>query len=289
MFIAFPDTIKNQVTDVSPSFWRLQAIKIKFVSSTLLLINSYFPTDPQRDSADETDLLETLGLIKQVLEVNDFDTVLWAGDINSDFSRNTNHTRAVQDSLQELGLLTAWDQYDLDFTYYHDILGQTFTSKLDHFFWNSVFDESVIDAGVLHLPDNKSDHCPVYCVFDSSVIQEDSKESSRPKPRPSWKKASIEQKDKYKSTLEENLSSLKAPESVAKCSDVHCKDPSHKEDLDKYTLELLDIVQTVAEESLPVPSESKGCKGEKPIRPGWTQDVKPFRNNAFFWHHILQS
>ena len=37
MFIAFPDTIKNQVTDVSPSFWRLQAIKIKFVSSTLLL------------------------------------------------------------------------------------------------------------------------------------------------------------------------------------------------------------------------------------------------------------
>ena len=58
--------------------------------------------------------------------------------------------------------------------------------------------------------------------------------------------------------------------------------------MDKYTLELLDIVQTVAEESLPVPSESKGCKGEKPIRPGWTQEVKPFRDNAFFWHQIWQ-
>ena len=49
IFIAFPSTIQNQVTDVSPGFWRLQAIKIKFMSSTLLLINSYFPTDPQRN------------------------------------------------------------------------------------------------------------------------------------------------------------------------------------------------------------------------------------------------
>ena len=39
MFIAFPDTIKNQVTDVSPDFWRVQAVKIQFDTSTLLLIN----------------------------------------------------------------------------------------------------------------------------------------------------------------------------------------------------------------------------------------------------------
>ena len=45
MFIAFPNNIKNQVTE-SPGFWRLQAVQIKFQSSTLLLINSYFPTDP---------------------------------------------------------------------------------------------------------------------------------------------------------------------------------------------------------------------------------------------------
>ena len=39
MFIAFPVSIRDQVTDVSPGFWRLQAVKIKSKSSTLLLIN----------------------------------------------------------------------------------------------------------------------------------------------------------------------------------------------------------------------------------------------------------
>ena len=63
MFIAFPVNIRDQVTAVSPGFWRLKAVKIKFKSS-LLLINSYFPTDTQRDNAD---LLNTLGHIKQII------------------------------------------------------------------------------------------------------------------------------------------------------------------------------------------------------------------------------
>ena len=208
MFIAFPDSIKNQVTDVSPGFWRLQAVKIKFMSSTLLLINSYFPTDPQKDNVDDADLLETLGNVKRILEVNEFDTVLWAGDINSDFSRNTNHTRAVQDALQDVGLLTAWDLFEADFTCFHELLGNTFTSKLDHFFWNSMFGKYVLDAGVLHLPENKSDHCPIYCTFDSSIVQEQSSKPNRVKPRPSWKRASCEEKMLYKSNLEDKLSRL---------------------------------------------------------------------------------
>ena len=39
MFIAFPDNIKNQVTDVSPGHWRLHAVKIKCMTSSLLHIN----------------------------------------------------------------------------------------------------------------------------------------------------------------------------------------------------------------------------------------------------------
>ena len=47
MFIAFPDNIKNYVTDVSHGFWRVQAVRIRFKSSSLLLINSYFPLIPR--------------------------------------------------------------------------------------------------------------------------------------------------------------------------------------------------------------------------------------------------
>ena len=132
MFIAFPDSIKNNVTDVSPGFWRVQAVIISFNSSKLLLINSYFPTDPQRENLDESDLLETLGHIKKVIENNFCDTILWAGDLNSDFSRQSSHTTAVNDALQELGLQSSWDSFHIDYTAEHEILGQSYTSILPH-------------------------------------------------------------------------------------------------------------------------------------------------------------
>ena len=84
-------------------------------------------------------LLETLGHIKKIIDVNNFDNILWAGDINSDFCRNSNHTTAVQDALHDVGLLVACDHFQLDFTCAHDLLGQTFTFKLDLFFWNTMF------------------------------------------------------------------------------------------------------------------------------------------------------
>ena len=134
MFIAYPDNIKNQVVDVSPGHWRLQAVKIKFRTSSVLLINSYFPTDSQRNNVDNTDLLETLSNIKKTIDLNPSNSILWAGDINSDFSRNSYHTTSVQEALEELGLLKSWDKFHADFTCTHDLQGQTFTSLLDHFF-----------------------------------------------------------------------------------------------------------------------------------------------------------
>jgi hypothetical protein len=98
--------------DVSPGFWRVQAAKISFNTSTLLLMNSYFPTDPQRDNVDESDLLETLGHIKKAIDMNPCDAVLWAGDLNSDFTRRSSHTLAVQDVFEELGLQSSWDKFD---------------------------------------------------------------------------------------------------------------------------------------------------------------------------------
>ena len=45
MFIAFPEYIKNQVQDVSPGYWRIQASIIKLSNYQILIINSYFPVD----------------------------------------------------------------------------------------------------------------------------------------------------------------------------------------------------------------------------------------------------
>ena len=63
MFIAVPKIIQNNVTDVSPGFWRIQAVSIKSSSSTILLINSYFPQDPKTMKFDENELKLTIQYI----------------------------------------------------------------------------------------------------------------------------------------------------------------------------------------------------------------------------------
>ena len=146
---------------------------------------------------------------------------------------------------------------------------------------------SPLDAGVLHLPDNKSDHSPIYCSINFSAIEHNFAVPKVSKPRPSWKRASCEQKLEYKTQLAERLAGLSAPDSVLLCRNVHCKDTKHKEDLDQYTLEVLETVQAVAEENLPIPTTSN--KIDKAIRPGWLKEVKPYRDKAYFWHQMWKS
>ena len=155
-------------------------------------------------------------------------------------------------------------------------------------FWSQNLDDAVIDAGVIHHPDNKSDHSPVYCVLDCINILHDVKNSEEEtKPRPSWKKATTREKEAFRSSLEENLSELETPMSLFSCRDVQCKDPDHIRDLENFSMELLETVQAVAEDSLPVPV-SRSDKEERVV-PGWREYVEPFKQQAYFWHQVWQS
>ena len=112
------------------------------------------------------------------------------------------------------------------------------------------------------------------------MIKENSATPTKIKPRPSWRRATSEDKTQYQSSLEMLLSQLKVPESVASCRDVHCQSICHKNDLDHFTLEVLETVQQVAENILPMPKLNSETK--KRVRPGWVTDVKPYRDNAYF-------
>ena len=48
LFIAFPDSLKNLILDVSPDNWRIQAVILKCENESLMIINSYFPTDERQ-------------------------------------------------------------------------------------------------------------------------------------------------------------------------------------------------------------------------------------------------
>ena len=48
MFISVPNSIKSQVTDVSPGHWRVQAVLMSAVEAKTLVINTYFPCETGR-------------------------------------------------------------------------------------------------------------------------------------------------------------------------------------------------------------------------------------------------
>ena len=171
MFIAFPEYIKNQVQDVSPGYWRIQAVIIKCKNSQILIINSYFPVDKKTVRVDGNELLETIQFIKQVMESYEFSSVLLLGDINCDFLRRTGHTNLVSSFVDENYLKKAWDHFEIYFTHCHEYNGNSSVSTIDHFCWNEEFDNCIAECGVLHSADNMSDHSPIYCVIDIDQIE----------------------------------------------------------------------------------------------------------------------
>ena len=135
LFVAVPDYFRNNVQDVSPSFWRVQAVLIRTQGSTILLINSYFPIDTRGAQLDD-ELNEIFENIRNIIAENSFSSFILCGDINCDFLRKTVHVRAVQDFLDEFSLVVSWNLYEVDFTYCQDLQEYSCFSTVDHFFWS---------------------------------------------------------------------------------------------------------------------------------------------------------
>ena len=195
--------------------------------------------------------------------------------------------RCVYNFLDEFTLLKSWDTFEIDFTHCYEVEDAVHLSTLDHFFWNEEFSEQVIDSGAIHSPDNSSDHSPIYCVVNVQPNQVAG--STRPPGirKPCWNRASQDDKNNFKVSLNEKLSNVSIPESVSSCRNVNCRDTNHQNDVDTYMAEVLSCVEEEAFTSLPV---SKPNSSEKKLpKPGWSDQVKPFRDTAHFWCQVWKS
>ena len=68
MFIAIPRSLNVlSIEDVSPNSFRIQSVLLTIGKCKLLLLNTYFPTDPGSDF-DENELLLMLSDVEKVIE-----------------------------------------------------------------------------------------------------------------------------------------------------------------------------------------------------------------------------
>ena len=87
--------------------------------------------------------------------------------------------------------------------------------------------------------------------------------------------------------LDALLSDLVVKDEVSQCENVHCTNQNHLEATDDLIIGILESIDKAASENLHnvfQKSAERKCQ-----IPGWTDAVKPFKDNAFFWHQIWQS
>ena len=92
--------------------YRLQAAKFNFPESEFLLINAYFMVDPQNNNFNDNELLAILAEIERIINVTSCINVILAGDINCDFSRNSEFVNIIRNFVEQNGLKVFWSHPD---------------------------------------------------------------------------------------------------------------------------------------------------------------------------------
>lgn len=280
---------------VCPNSSRVHGLHLCLNGKSYVIINCYFPVDTQRANMDVTELLQCLQDVQYIMDLVDNDPVyILSGDLNTHFNRDTLHVHCVTNFLSDNNLETLWNKFDCDYTYSFSRnvngLDRSYFSVLDHFCVNSNFLDSCTDVSPLFSPDNLSNHLPILLQLKCSFNNQPDFSSSQDRPvtnKPAWGRASQDDLSMYISHLESLLDNINIPNSVLHCTDLHCDNPQHKSDIDLFSLQIMDSISTAVETNIPSNSNS-GNYMHTPV-PGWTEFVKPFRDDSLFWHSVWVS
>ena len=287
MFVALPKELKRKAKDVSPQNERLQGIVVETDEGSTLIVNAYFPPDPKTKSYRlDAEMEDVLGTIENMIKSHQCSNIVIVGDLNTDYKRENGRVDRLNTFLSDNSFQAAWKEFEVDYTHEFEKDDVTYASTLDHVIWNAELRKKVSDAGVIHSLSNTSDHSPVYCELVTSISSHEKSSSDKPnKVGISTKTLDDSDWDRFNRNLDQNLTQQSIPKCV-ECKDVHCTDVNHIEEIDKYAKDVLDAV----DQSIKTIAMSKRQNINKAkIVPGWSDVVKPFCDEAKFWHAIWSS
>lgn len=273
---------------------RVQGLKLNLPNDPYLFINCYFPVDTRNSETGE--LIRVLQDVKFVLESCDQNyKIVLLGDLNADFSRDTEFVTLLRNFILDNNLGTLWSKFECDFTYNFTRLvngvQRTFFSKIDHFCVSSDLLPSCIEAMPLHFVDNLSNHEPIFMKFNCvpSPVQIVSDKNSIKPPKPLWRNASNADIDGYQHDLRLGLDDINLPNCLH-CTNVCCDCLEHRDQIDTYAFQIMESISCAVNNNIPFSKSnaSSGTTNNSPM-PGWSDYVKPFRDDAFFWHSVWKS
>ena len=272
-----------------PDSLRVQAIE---VCNNYMIINAYFPTDPQKQNFDDSELLKCIADISWYLNNFPQHSFLLAGDWNTDFSRNSRFVNIVREFLLNHNLVTVWSAFPVDFTFsFHQFRNGNnilSTSCIDHFVMQPDTLSDVSHAQVIHMGDNLSNHEPIYLEFKINVVPilptNDVLTGNSDTQRPIWRKATDQHIINYRRDLKNSLDNI-APNGGILCNDPTCSNVDHHNDLDNFCELVINSIDTAVINNIPSARDNVNSS----VVPGWSLHVKKYRDDAIFWHSIWVS
>ena len=224
----------------------------------MLIINAYFPCDPQTKNYDDTELLETLAEIKCLIQKANCDQLMICGDLNCHFQRNTDFSSTVKDFVDNLPLSILWSNHEqsennienVDYTYCHVADNVVSFSTIDHFLTSEHLLTNICEVGVIHSSENLSNHSAIFCKVNVSNL-DGSLESKIEDKKVNWTSATVESKNSYRCNLSNRLKRIVTPKS-AECCNLTCKEEYRLLELDEYASNVMEAMQSAGKDTLPV-------------------------------------
>ena len=288
-------SLTKYVSKVDCPNYRLQATKFSLPGAPILIFNSYFPCDPRTENFDETEVINLLQDIKSVARKSSCSNIILLGDLNCHFPRNNRFTNLVRDFLEgELGLTIMWEHPEaghlnniqqINYTHLSTVRNIPAYSILDHFVVSPQFYQVITSAGVIHSGSNPSNHSPIYLKLSVGELDHEL-ESIPSESKISWDKATMDARLQYKNVLGSKLDSISCSPSCVECTDFHCR--THTEDMEEYTMQVLEAIELAGKECLPSVGKPSFVGRRDPI-PGWSEHVKPYKDESLFWFSIWLS
>jgi hypothetical protein len=215
------------------------------------------------------------------------DHLIIGGDLNTDLSRSHSlHTMSLKLFVSNEDLVIIDDSlgipYNVDFTF--ESTTNASRSILDHFIVSHNIVPHVMSIECNHDVNNSSDHVPLTIELNVNTKYVKA-ESTGTRPKPQWHKATNEDLDAYRSTLDVLLQNIVIPEAALECSSSQCTNEMHREELLKLHDSLIQASLRASEHAIPS-SSTDLAKGRPTVIPGWNEYVAPLKSTASLWHFI---
>ena len=219
----------------------------------------------------------------------EFTNILISGDLNCHFQRNSKFTTIIKHWLDEYNLQVLWSLDDdriepVDYTFINTSIETTACSTIDHFVVSPRMVNGLLSAGVVHDSSNVSNHSPIYAKFEVGKMDLKTYEYTD-RRKVLWGIASDEAKSTFRAVFEDKLSSIHPPN---ECTNINCTSDDHRNQLEEYTISVLQAMKVAGSECLPCTSSKQSRKKSKTI-PGWSDYVQPYAEESKFWHSLWTS